>query len=744
MNAEIERASKILFDLVVAVEPKMATLASWYRTMIEKTDQWYRSEGNQGIKRSKDVLSQAWLAVLGEDTQQLDYVATEGTIPVIVQPLVSRVNALQKTPRLMSAVLSVVRLPDLWKGIISDKTVNQSLDVITASKLPQSAHKIISEFETFVSDFFAQYPESPQAKAWRQPFHLTESSQDFYRESKGPNGPLTESAHLDLMTLENCHTSDGNTLNKSIEALEAAICSEADFSFHPSTSYKDKVLSSSAYLEDGISYSDTPGKLTMIPEKAGKVRIVAQPDYYSQLAMRPVHQWLMDLIKSFPADCTFDQKAAIPKIAEWQGEGGIIYSFDQSSCTDLFPFECQLKLLSDRFGSPVTEAVRTVMSDRDWKVKLPSGRVRKIRWSVGQPMGMFGSWPLMAASHHLIVQFAYWKSTGHKFKKNKPYDRYVICGDDICIADRSVAESYISIVRKLGMKINLSKSHISGGSTNIPPVSEFAKVIIWKSQPLTPIRPNMVLSSVKDWRYAVPLFQDLKTSTCFNMKLHKVKEIVKKHYTSGYRFLNPLLTIPDQFGGVGYRGSDSLRQKVDCLEIGEIHPLIWFLALKVRAGLKQEQKVFTALEGTTIPNEIWRGHPLQQVTSRMEREIAYIDLARAFDRVPSTLEIVESILRGGFGPYSRFITETVAPPLPVWANGQEPAYKLKMRSMWQVVLSKHPKLPLKTAKSIIYDGVMDTYGSHEIVSIFLDDPEHDWYHDLQYNIVSTAMTVSSI
>lgn len=48
-------------------------------------------------------------------------------------------------------------------------------------------------------------------------------------------------------------------------------------------------------------------KLVGIPDKEGKTRVIAVLDYWSQTALRPVHDLLMRILKTIPQDMTFDQ-----------------------------------------------------------------------------------------------------------------------------------------------------------------------------------------------------------------------------------------------------------------------------------------------------------------------------------------------------------------------------------------------------------------------------------------------------
>jgi hypothetical protein len=73
---------------------------------------------------------------------------------------------------------------------------------------------------------------------------------------------------------------------------------------------------------------------------------------------------------------------------------------------------------------------------------------------------------MMALTHHVMVLVAA-RRAGHT-----GYNRYALLGDDLVIADKSVADAYLVIAGDLGVEINISKSLISRDG-----VSEFAKRI---------------------------------------------------------------------------------------------------------------------------------------------------------------------------------------------------------------------------------------------------------------------------
>jgi len=75
---------------------------------------------------------------------------------------------------------------------------------------------------------------------------------------------------------------------------------------------------------------------------------------------------------------------------------------------------------------------------------------------------------MLALSHHFIVQIAA-RRTGYVVW----FKDYAILGDDIVIANRAVANVYLSIMSDLGLEINRSKSLVSENG-----ICEFAKHLL--------------------------------------------------------------------------------------------------------------------------------------------------------------------------------------------------------------------------------------------------------------------------
>lgn len=88
---------------------------------------------------------------------------------------------------------------------------------------------------------------------------------------------------------------------------------------------------------------------------------------------------------------------------------GYCAAFDLSAATDRLPLMVQMTIMERAIGSQATTAWSALMTGRDYYL-LPDqdGHViepQAIRYAVGQPMGAYSSWGMLAVTHHYIVQY---------------------------------------------------------------------------------------------------------------------------------------------------------------------------------------------------------------------------------------------------------------------------------------------------------------------------------------------------
>lgn len=233
---------------------------------------------------------------------------------------------------------------------------------------------------------------------------------------------------------------------------------------------------------DGFS-----GKIGIKEEAAGKMRVFAMVDPWTQLAMAPLHKALFRILsKHHMIDGTFNQLGPIERL--W-GMKALkpkmpLYSMDLSSATDRLPLFLQKALIAGIFSLSDKEssAWTQLLVERSYKLPKAAiiGNVNSVKYAVGQPMGALSSWAMLAMTHHFIVQCAAWLCG---FSKHRLFTEYCVLGDDIVIYNHKVAKRYHYLMTQvLGVKCQLAKSVLSPKGLGL----EFAKKTFYMGVNVSP------------------------------------------------------------------------------------------------------------------------------------------------------------------------------------------------------------------------------------------------------------------
>jgi hypothetical protein len=218
-----------------------------------------------------------------------------------------------------------------------------------------------------------------------------------------------------------------------------------------------------------------------LKEAAGKVRVIAIVDPFTNWVLKPLHKWIFSVLRQIPQDGTFDQGAPLKKIVGHPFGG----SCDMSAATDRLPVKLQSALLSSIIGRTLADAWGDFLTARTYFSKD-----RKIWYKVGQPMGALSSWAMLALTHHFMWQLAAHRSgfLGGWYKS------YAVLGDDSTCPDRVVVNQYLALCKELGVKVNLAKSLLS-------PVGciEFAKRFFTLRGDCSPVSIGEVLVAQKNF-----------------------------------------------------------------------------------------------------------------------------------------------------------------------------------------------------------------------------------------------------
>lgn len=232
-------------------------------------------------------------------------------------------------------------------------------------------------------------------------------------------------------------------------------------------------------LIDSSRLSGSTGALGLKEEPAGKIRVFAMVDIFTQWMFNPLHKRIQSILREIRQDGTFDQTRPVHRMFKTMEERNLskVYSFDLSAATDRLPIVIQQFLLSLFIGKELAEIWKSLLIFRGY-------HLRKLKttlyYATGQPMGALSSWVMLAITHHAIVQYAAYIARG----RQNPwiwFKLYSVLGDDVCIADERVAKTYVRVMQSLGVEISLAKSLESSHRT-----AEFAKRF-WIPEDCSPI-----------------------------------------------------------------------------------------------------------------------------------------------------------------------------------------------------------------------------------------------------------------
>ncbi|KAL6954283.1 hypothetical protein U1Q18_043932 [Sarracenia purpurea var. burkii] len=128
-------------------------------------------------------------------------------------------------------------------------------------------------------------------------------------------------------------------------------------------------------------------------EGSGKLRLFAIANPIFQTLLRPLHDWVMSILSTLKMDGTYDQLAPLSRL---KGKRELL-SFDLKSATDLLPVDLSGSMLASLFGNEFAQSwcylMAMVMFRSPDKVS-PKVRARVYRFTRGQPLGYYSSWPV--------------------------------------------------------------------------------------------------------------------------------------------------------------------------------------------------------------------------------------------------------------------------------------------------------------------------------------------------------------
>jgi len=267
---------------------------------------------------------------------------------------------------------------------------------------------------------------------------------------------------------------------------------------------EDEALQGSSLLDDDVylearkfrnstlGFAHSVGNIGFLEQPSGKLRTVANPNRLVQYINRPLGEVLSHAYYKRDGYFVLDQNAGFEWAQQKLRKGISLSSFDMSSATDRLDYK---KFLHSYFSRVYKEPNRFPMlsrsfelfedtSDSNWSIpghiadlcNIPGNEVG---WTVGQPLGLRPSFPILTIMNATFASSAVYQvdgsfSTGH----------FACVGDDLIIESR-YAQAYMDMVTGFNGKINNDKTMVSDR------FAEFCSHMVTRSS-CYPLKPRFI------------------------------------------------------------------------------------------------------------------------------------------------------------------------------------------------------------------------------------------------------------
>jgi len=437
-----------------------------FRPLLQKLQSHLETRGAVSLILFVKDIRVVWLNYLcGSPIKLRGVKSTKDGIPIIFGDLIQAIRKGESLPemaQILNTILFCTRALSLGRDI--DYT-----PIIGAAKQPPN------DISEYVSDFwkeigYRKHSTIPRALRWKD-YHLT--------TKVGPNSENDNALYRAICDL--------TSLPPQLEA-SLRILGGPKFESSLDTLYNGVVLFKHfASVIPFYGKKSSFRKISGIPDKELKVRVIAIGDYFSQSVLTPLHNYLFRVLKKIPQDCTFGQDKGPAKILSAK----YYSSIDLTNATDRFPISTIYAVLAGVLPELYLAAWKDVMVGYPFDIK---GGKEKISYAVGNPMGFLSSWASFAVAHHYVVYYCC-RKVGVSWSQLQ----YCLLGDDIVICDPQVAECYKQTILGLGVEFSPSKTYTSTY------FFEFAKRIFYKGTEVSPF-PISGLAEVSKKYYLLTQF----------------------------------------------------------------------------------------------------------------------------------------------------------------------------------------------------------------------------------------------
>jgi hypothetical protein len=251
-------------------------------------------------------------------------------------------------------------------------------------------------------------------------------------------------------------------------------------------------LATRAYINANLGFMHSVGNIGFLEQPGGKLRTVANPNRLVQYVNRPLGEVLSKAFYSRDGYYVMNQDEGMKWAQEKLRQGISLSSFDMSSATDRLDYR---KFLHEFFSVVYAEPDQFRLLSRslelfedtsacNWTIPghiadLCGMTGNEIGWTVGQPLGLRPSFPILSIMNATFAKSAI-RAVDGKFSCG----HFACVGDDLIIETR-YAKAYMERVTGFNGKINNDKTMESDR------YAEFCSHLITRST-CYPLKPRFI------------------------------------------------------------------------------------------------------------------------------------------------------------------------------------------------------------------------------------------------------------
>ena len=476
----------------------------------------------------------------GQDFDRLPFtkvISRRSKLPLKLKPFKKFLEGSVNERRVALTVLSIYR-------IIS--STNEAIDysqIEAPRTIPRNFEDLdVNSDNSYLSRVVQNNPTSINKKllaSWRHCVNtMFPSSGLSYRKSRltgnnlyvsnknGPNGPALSGVLLDFIAM-------------SRNGLINDVFSIAELTSNEYLTYIIADFYQTAFqVHTENAYEVIASRLSLKQEPGGKNRVFAIGDYFTQCSLMSLHKYLFGYIKGLPEDGTHSHNYVSQIAKNWSDcQDNRIYSVDLTGATNFIDCEVLGEIVQSIAGEEYAKHWVNLMVGRDFTDIEGEPR----RYTVGQPMGFYSSWAMLAVWNHLML-----RTCRHALGLHPSQDdpQFVIIGDDVAILGDDVAHMYLHLCKLMGVPVSPLKGFSPNTKALVPnPLRhgstmnsvEIAKRIFVDGLEITPISPVEItagLSESKNFPSLLLSMEERGINTTDNEELVKSLARLTPSYTT--------------------------------------------------------------------------------------------------------------------------------------------------------------------------------------------------------------------